>query len=197
MIFTGKQKSLVDEALDFSYNPQWYATKASDLQSMLFPETKYGMRFLPFVLETIKKSHPTLPYILRQQYREADSVFIQVLRLPSHIARDQEESFCNSIFDRLRHPSVQQYYQDVCKFLIHPFFKRFAYFSPYMSVCLFVGLMCYLGENYESQYYGLVWKHFSRGHNAYNVQRLRHLLDAAADSTETRMIEDELMVWSA
>jgi hypothetical protein len=61
-----------------------------------------------------------------------------------------------------------------------------------MSVTIFIGLLCLLGETYSNQLYGLVWKHFIKNNYPRNIMIK---ISKALSITDALMIKDELAVW--
>jgi hypothetical protein len=162
MIFTGVQKQTIDAIIAF-YDAHPFSQPSYSQQRHLrsiYTETEYGLRFLPFVLETIKKSHTTLPYILRQQYADSQLIFECALKVPPSVATGNIESYCFDFWARLATHTTPAYFHAVTKYLIIPPLKKFGYFSPTMIVILFSALVLHLGETYEHASYGLVWKTF-------------------------------------
>lgn len=190
MILVGEGKTHADNLPDAFY---YSANRVSIIQT-LFEETSYGIRFTPVILETIKKSHKTLSYILRNQYKHADAIYQHVIGMTDDVMYKQTESqFCFSIYKRMCEcPELPAYYKEVCDNLITPVFKRYGYYSPTMSIVIFIGLMCFLGETYCSQYYGLAWKHFIK--DGYPKAKVMEAM-AQLDANEKTMIRDEMNTW--
>lgn len=192
MILTGEGKEHADNLPDASY----YTNKRSDISKYLFTETCFGVRFTPVILETIKKSHKTLPYILRNQYSNADEIYQCLINIPKEVTIEGGESaYCFHLYSRLKNcpsNSLQKYFEDVCESLIFPVFKRFGYYSPTMTVILFVGLLCHVGEHYNNQLYGLVWKHFVR--NSYPAADITKCV-MQLSQLDKDMVRDELEAW--
>lgn len=205
MIFTGLSKQCIDQLLECYgkkcqndiHNEGCYVSVRQHLVKGVFPETKYGIRFLPFVLETIKKSHTTLPYILRQQYRNAHSVYAAVLKIPQELKDKRDiENYCSDIWKRVQGlGALSDYFEDVAQYLIAPVFKKFGYFSPSMMINIFVGLLLHLGEAYESQFYGLVWKHHVK--QCYAHANINGLLSSLGNIPIVAMVTDEQRVWGS
>lgn len=218
MIFTGPIKQWIDTLLDsllVSTQPPFASSKSlsvdqdnkqhmeqhvkiqqyNRIKKELFTETKHGILFLPFVLESIKQSHNTLSYILRQQYTNATQVYVSVIKVPVD-ARNVEE-YCNSVWSRLAsldNEIIAPYFMDVTRYLIIPIFKKFGYFSPVMLVNLFIGLLLHLGEKYEHSHYGLIWKHHVRG--KYKNPLVKQFASRCLQSTPLiDMWKDETVMW--
>lgn len=190
MILIGEGKIHADNLPDAFY----YTANRIAIIKSLFIDTSHGIRFTPVILETIKKSHKTLSYILRNQYKNADAIYQKVIAISDDAVLNREESrFCFSIIKRLQEcPELPAYYKDVCDNIITPVFKRFGYYSPTMTFVIFIGLICFMGETYSSQYYGLVWKHFVKdGYPHAKVLEGMSLLDAH----EKMMVRDETNTW--
>jgi len=190
MILTGEGKLHADNLPDASY----YSSNRHAISRTLFSQTSFGLRFTPVILETIKKSHKTLPYILRNQYFGAHDMYKELLDIPKDIAiARNDKEYCYDFFQRIAsYESMQPYYKEVFDSLIHPIFRRFGYYSPSMGITVFIGLICILGETYSSQYYGLVWKHFIRDSYPKNV--LLNVAYALGESVHL-MVRDELDTW--
>lgn len=190
MILTGEGKTHADNLPGHIY----YQMNERGIRNTLFKETKFGIRFTPVVLETINKTHKTLPYILRNQYTLATEVFNTVVDIPKTFTNVQQSSYCFDIYSRLnKFAGIAEYYIEVYKYLIEPVFRRFGYYSPVMSVVLFIGLICIMGEKYSSQCYSLVWKHFIK--NGYPSNVILALAQAIGNDLYM-MVHDELDTWS-
>lgn len=190
MILIGEGKTHADNLPDATY----YLNNKQFIERTLFIDTSHGIRFTPVVLETIKKSHKTLAYILRNQYSNADELFKTVIDVPRDELKN-DSGYCFDIFERITaYTHLLPYYRDVCEYIIFPVFKRFGYYSPTMTVAIFVGLLCMLGETYSSQYYGLVWKHFIK-RNYPHFQIVKMIKNLA--EFDKQMITDEMRVWTS
>lgn len=100
----------------------------------------YTIRFVELLTENIKRQHPTITYILRRQYRDADQVYNHLL----------DGGLVTNSF-------TLDYYQDVSSFLITPVLQRYRFSSPLIQFLVFYGLlltMCetYIGKGYQETY---------------------------------------------
>lgn len=189
MILIGEGKIHADNLPDETY---YYLNKTS-IALHLFTETCYGIRFAPVILETIKKTHKILAYILRNQYKNSDKIFTLLLSFDS-LACVNEVRYAHALFQRMSQcPELLEYYKDVDQFLIQPSFKRFGYFSPTMSIVIFIGLLCFLGETYANESYGLVWKHFVK--DSYPEQNILMACRELGPYTYN-MVADEMQTWT-
>jgi hypothetical protein len=191
MILTGEGKLHADNLPSYEY----YCLNKTNIKQHLFCETRFGLRFAPVILETIKKTHKTLPYILRNQYTTAKEVYSSVIDIPKHVMiANSDSAYCFHIFNRMSTcPILAAYFQDVFRYLIDPVYKRFGYFSPVMTVVLLMGLLCIVGDAYANQKYALVWKHFIK--DGYPMD----IVKAVAKNLSTEIYEmvcDEFSTWN-
>jgi hypothetical protein len=212
MIFVGREKAIVDRLL--AHDPKVYEER-SELQR-IFHETVYGIRFTPFVIETLKKTHKTLGYSLRQQYPEAKHIFDYLLNPPLDVALSSTQdvtTFAFGVWERLKNADdmtsthILTYYKHLRDNLIFPVMKRFGYFSPAMTVVVFYSLLLHLGELYIHGSYALVMKHFIRDrYPRVHLEILAHCFDKCDQHTKLQhsdiqmdldLLRIELNVWNA
>ena len=136
MILIGEAKIHANNLPDASY----YINNKNAVANSLFKETAFGIRFTPVLLETLKRTHKTLTYILRNQYAGAEQVFRNVLELPKeNIINGQESVYCFNVYERMQECLyINEYSKHVIENLIQPTLKRFGYYSPTMSYVLFI-----------------------------------------------------------
>lgn len=189
MILDCKQRTILEKAFssfESKTSSQVSPELQSDLVNVVFNETLHGMRFTPFVMEVIKRTHKTLSYNMRQQYPKAKNVFDAILQMPaSCTTKEQCAKYCFGFWDRLNNLTPELvsalivYYEAMCKDVIDTIvFSRFGYYSPSMVLALFYSLLLYLGETYVNEQYGLVLKHFVR--DKYPTTMLSSLVNAVA-----------------
>lgn len=192
MILIGEGKVHADNLPDARY----YDTNRVAIMKSLFYDTSFGIRFAPIILETIKKSHKTLSYILRNQFKMSNEVYRDIIEMSADsVLKRTESQFCFAIYTRMQQcEHLKGYYDEVTRALIIPVFERFGYYSPTMCFVVFIGLMCFMGETYSNQVYGLVWKHLIRdGYPADTIIQTSYQVD----DLEKRMIADEIHAWNS
>jgi hypothetical protein len=131
MILIGEGKNHADNLPDCSY----YHNNAPAIAKTLFVDTCFGIRFTPVIFETIKKSHKTLPYLLRNTFANAEQVFKKVIDIPKGIVIENcESTFCFDVYSRLAVcDELAEFYEDVCDKLIYPVYERDNFYRPVMS----------------------------------------------------------------
>lgn len=170
MVFVGKQLEYANKLKTFDM--PYIHVHEEQICRHVFSETLHGIKFTPFVLDSIIKTHKTIGYILRQQYKGSDLVYNQILKIPHNIAlksRNDQTNFAFAIWDRIvacctdneqSAEALCSFYENVKAFLIMPAMEKFNYYSPSMVWVLFYGLLMHVGCQYASDLYGLVWKQF-------------------------------------
>jgi hypothetical protein len=173
----------------------YYIANKDSICKTIFTESKFGIRFAPVLFEAIRKTHPTLPYMMRSRYSFSDQIYQKLLDIPPNLVLVKQDSkYCFDLFARMgKCQELAVYYKEVCDEIINPVFNRFHYFSPTMSMVIFIGLICQMGESYSSSIYKLVWKHLVKNNYPYN--ELKKSMQSIS-SFEIAMFDDECKVWN-
>jgi hypothetical protein len=194
----GEQKALVQTL----HNSEADCIKNKDKIIVLFNETKYGVVFLPFVLETIKCTHKNLAYSLRQQFQSSKTVYETVIMNPEQTLylTNETMAYSFSIWDRLANCSTSlDLYSDVNSMYIKPMLARFSYFSPCMSWLIYLALLLFVGETYSNDNYKLVYKHLIRdirkGGNELKKYLDIYLRLSVEESTQSKLFATEMLAW--
>jgi hypothetical protein len=172
----------------------YYTANKSAICKTIFNESKFGIRFAPVLFEAIKKTHPTLPYMMRSRYTGSDLIYKKLVDIPPNLVLIKQDSkYCFDLFARMgKCTELAVYYKEVCDEIINPIFNRFHYFSPTMSLVIFIGLICQMGESYSSSIYKIVWKHLAK--NNYPCADLKKSIQALP-AFDNVMYDDECQVW--
>lgn len=117
---------------------------------VLFKDTFYLLRFTEVLIENIKRSHTTLSYIMRSQYRDADTVYKTLLDQNSTMR--SMSSICRG--------TTSNYYNDVFKYLISPQLKKYGMYSPTVSYMIYLSLVNKMYTDYVSK----AWQETDKEH---------------------------------
>jgi hypothetical protein len=195
MIFVGREKAIVDQIISGAYNNNTANGLELNLKP-IFTETFYGIRFAPFVFETIKRTHKTLGYALRQQFPGAKEIFEVLLKPDINSLQNNISGYCFGVWDRIRTcdktyaANIALYYKHVRNTIIIPIFQKFGYYSPTMLIVVFIDLLLLMGELYVHDAYALVFKHFVK--DRYPIQLIQHMVVCLSFGLDTNMNEVSL-----
>lgn len=126
---------------------EYFTKNKASLQNSLFKDAYFGFKFWSLLTDNIKRTHTTLAYILRKQYRNVDAVY-------EHLRDYINKESTPSIQGLQKHvalgdPNVySNYYEDVNKYIILPVMKRFSLYSPFMSFVIFMDILCVMVDSY-------------------------------------------------
>lgn len=134
----------------------------------LYKDTFYLLRFTEILLENIRRSHTTLGYILRSQYRDADKVYRSLL---------DEETASGDIKQIVKH-MTQEYYHDVFRYLISPQLKKYGMYSPTISYMIFISLVNTMYMEYMSKSWYNVDKEHIRRVTRIDLEYIQELVQA-------------------
>lgn len=141
MLFDGPSKR---HALGMITNMEaYYQENKQQIHRTVFNDSYYSYRFIPVFNENIRRTHSTLDYILRKQYRNANTVFNFIFSKTYATLQD----FVSTIE---RYDDMQEYIQDVEQFIIHPMLKRHGMYSPNFSFLAFLNMFLLMGSTYST-----------------------------------------------
>jgi len=138
----------------------YYKKHVLQVRSTVFRDAYYASKFWGLLAENIRKTHNSLAYILRVQYRNADAVFMEL----SGVARGLgKPSLCGvlALSRAILCPSVSvvdcmsSYKADVFGYLIVPVLRRHGMYSPLMAHSIFVNLVCSMMDTYVEKGWAL------------------------------------------
>lgn len=147
MLYEGLSRKHALRLLDDATNKQYYDTHKKSIHHSLYRDTFYATKFWPIISDNIKKTHQTLAYILRNQYRSASEIYSFLKTLFDINPSIDMTTFVQTIL-AFPNISIQAHFQDVYTFLIMPLFKKYSIFSPSLVITLYIDLLGVVVENY-------------------------------------------------
>ena len=141
----------------------------------------YTIRFVELITENIKRQHPTLSYILRRQYKDADEVYTALLN-----GVDIELAF------------TPEYYLDVTKYLIDPTLQRYDFVSPSIRFLVFYGLFLLLCESYLGKSYRNCYTEYMKRVRDIDILYIEQLLTRCRSTCivlQSPFFDQEIAIW--
>lgn len=136
--------NLIDANLDSNKLINIHKNDGEVIKRTLFTESFYLSRFIDMLSENIRKSHTTLPYILRTQYRNSNTVF-------DILANCTDTN--TAIYAINKEQKIAEYFQDVHNYIIMPVLKRHGVYSFNIVYLLFINLVFHMAADYISKDY--------------------------------------------
>lgn len=133
MFYEGLSKRFALRLLEIGFNDEklneFYGFNTSIVESTLFVDNFYMLRFMKVFIDNIKKTHKTLNYILKSQYKGASAIYETVSMFDG-------DSY--DIWSIVQDKSMlREYFTEVCKYIIHPMMKRYSIYSQVICVLIF------------------------------------------------------------
>jgi hypothetical protein len=161
-----------------------YCREKDAMQKVMFKDSFYILRFVEIFSECIKKTHNTLPYILRNQYKNAEVVF----KIIQNVEDEKKISTISHV------QTFGEYYRDVVVYIISPLLKRHGVYSPNIVYMIMIDLyMHMLGE-----YFGCHLRDRGREFlRSYVMTQTHKDIDDITWMSQPmkEMMKDELDVW--
>jgi len=175
-----------DASATQSHITELYKTEKDAMQRVMFKDSFYVLRFVEILTECIKKTHPTLPYILRNQYDNAVEVFVSLKGLD-----------IDAIIDAIKsNPLFENFYRDTLKYIISPLLKRHGLYSPNIVFMMMIDLYMYMLSDYIGYEARDVAREFIRTYVINQTHDTIHEVVWLCDPIK-QMMKDELTTWKA
>jgi hypothetical protein len=171
----------------------YYQRNKNQIVNTLYKDGYYGFKFWGLLSENIYRIHREIEYIMRCQYRNAQSVY-------SYLVGSNITSTSNGL-DTIRvilacpKEVMSDYWCDVYTNIMVPVLKRHTLYSPTMIVMIFLNLVGLLIEKYICKDYGVHRKHLISNYPKYYF--MMDEVDACnwLPNTLKEMIKDEHLVY--
>lgn len=129
------------------------------INNTVFEDSYDSFHFWGFISESIKKSHTNLPYILKNQYSNADKVYANLTESVTNMKNDGDKgpSFTQAIFD-LPRDIMGDFANDVYRYIIlQPLYRHHIY-SPIMCLLVLIDIMHSMADVYIHKSLGVEGK---------------------------------------
>lgn len=193
MLFEGLSRNIGLRLVDIELNggaddlfKKEYESEKGAMMSVMFKDSFYMLRFIEIFGDNIKKTHITLPHILKNQYRNAKNIYDKVTAFKSDYASIKYAINTNQEFS--------DYYRDVLTYIILPFCKRHSIYSPNMVYILMMDLYFHM----LSVHIGYTVKDANRAFlRNYTNEQTAVLIDEIVwlSPTVKDMMKEELLIW--
>lgn len=135
----------------------FYERHKGMINATVFEDSYNSFHFWGFISESIKKSHTNLPYILRNQYSNADRVFSELREAVTGMKSKEEGSLTQAIFD-LPEDVMRDFVKDVYRYIIlQPLYRHHIY-SPIMCLLVLIDIMHHAADVYIHKSLGMEGK---------------------------------------
>lgn len=161
-----------------------YELERDAMNRVMFKDSFYVLRFVEILTECIKKTHPTLPYILRNQYRNANCLFLSAKEAKNAVAH----------LSSLEH--FVPFYRDVLKHIMSPLLKRHGLYSPNVLYMMVIDLYMFMLSDYLGYEMRDRAREFIKG---YAANQTPEDIDGIVwiCGPMKQMMKDELYVWQS
>ena len=133
------------------------------INNTVFEDSYNSFHFWGFISESIKKSHANLPFILKNQYSNADQVYAKLADSVTNMKNNENgegegsSSFTQAIFD-LPKNIMADFANDVYKYIIlQPLYRHHIY-SPIMCLLVLIDIMHSMADVYIHKSLGVEGK---------------------------------------
>lgn len=163
-----------------------YDKEKEAMRRVMFKDSFYLVRFAEILTECLKKTHHTLPYILRNQYRNAGTIYAATATCPAQAVVSSLSSM----------PEFEHYYRDVVKYIIAPLLKRHGLYSPNIVYMIMMDLYMYMLSDYNGYHLRDIARVFLQ---SYVTDQTPENIDAIMwlPCTTRQMMKEELAVWKS
>lgn len=160
---------------------------------ILYKDAFYLLRFLEIISDNIKKTHRTLSFILRNQYRNTSSIFNTITE-SLKINLPIKEKY-KILLDRISNlKDFDQYYRDVLRFIILPVLKKYNIYSPNLVYMIFMDLLFFMIGSYHGYEIQDENRNFIR--NYVSLQSENEIQEIVwLKPVIKTMMKDELQLW--
>lgn len=173
----------------------YYQKHQKQISSTVYKDAYYCFKFWIIIADFVKKTHSSLAYILRTQYRNSNDVYSSV---KSFLDQSEQNTTMEQFIEFVLHlPSemVVPYFEDVYTFLIMPVFKRYSIYSPSLLLLLYLDMMSCMADDY-------IQKGWKKKSSEYMINYTRNMLSETSIQNSTwlskilaKQISDELGVF--
>lgn len=197
MLFEGLSRRHALRLIEFELNQCFESNNTCMLKEMfddykntIFKDAFYLMRFIDIFVDVCQKTHRTLPYILRNQYTNAKTIFEKLTKINDEFGH---HNLLHQIFE------MQEFgllYKDINTFIVLPCFKRYNIYSP--NLILIITLSLYI--NMLGSYLGYSISDANRDFmRRYLDNQTPALIDRIVwlNTTNKEMMKIELDVWKS
>lgn len=146
----------------------YYAKNRRQISNTVFRDAFYSFKFWNIMADVIKKTHQTLGYILRSQYRHSNEVYAKLYAYFQDNKDSSVESVTSFILS-LPKECMEEYFSDVYNFLLFPIVNKYGIYSPSLILLLFLDMINVLIESYILK----GWKHKA---SAYMNTYMKHMI---------------------